>query len=359
MTLTGLRAALAAGLLAALGPGTPQRAPAGYAPDAGDSVRAEAGSARPSRDVLGALREGAVLSGYFSARGLPPRAGQLLVSDSAVVFRAADGELVQASPLVGPVRTRGGHRWRATTVDLAYVADSGAHPTYLFRVEGSVFATESPGVLLDMVGHPAWLDSLASREWAPRTALAATDDSAAIVGVTRRIAASAYADTLYALFGRPGRQVGLVGPAGRRAGRLGEYIARRDSLALDPARIVSEAQLRHAMAHELGHRWQSRSPAQMRALWRDVPPIADPRRYGYGSESEQQAEAIAFAVHYLQTTAAAPAGPEELDLLDRYELMVPGTRLVTRYLALQPVYANHPLRRLLLGGPAQAPPRQP
>jgi len=342
---------LAAGMLAALARGAPP-APAGYAPRDGDSVRAEPAAAGPSRDVRGALREGAVLRGYFSARGLPPRAGELLVSDSEVVFRAANGEIVQASPLVGPVRTRGGHPWRATTVDLAYVADSGANATYLFRVEGSVFATSTPGVLLDMVGHPAWLDSLASREWAPRPTLAARDDSAGIVAVTRRIESSAYADTLYALFGRPSRPIGLVGLQGRRAGRLGEYIARRDSLALDPARIVSEEQLRHAMAHELGHRWQSRAPSQLRVLWRDVAPIADPRRYGYDSEPEQQAEAIAFAVHYLQTTAAMPAGPAALDLLDRYELLVPGTRLVTRYLALQPVYAGHPMRRLLLGGAA-------
>lgn len=351
MTLVRLRTALAAAFLAAFAPSTPQPAAPGYAPAAGDSVRAEAATV-PSRDIRGALRTGAVVTGYFSVRGLPPRAGQLLVSDSGVVFRAADGEIVQTSPLVGPVRTRGGRVWRATTVDLAYVADSGAHPTYLIRVEGSVFATDAPGVLLDMVGHPAWLDSLASREWTPRSTLAAPDDSAGIFAVTRRIAASTYADTLYALFGRPSRPVGLVGLRGRRAGRLGEYVARRDSLALDPARIVSEEQLRHAMAHELGHRWQSRAPAQMRALWRDVPPIPDQRRYGYGSESEQQAEAIAFAVHYLQTTAVMAAGTETLDLLERYEVLVPGTRLLTRYLALQPVYARHPMRRLLIGGPA-------
>jgi hypothetical protein len=343
---------LAAGLLAALAPSTPAPAPDGYTPGAGDSVRTEAVTTRPSRDVRTELRTGAVLTGYFSARGLPPRLGRLLVSDSELVFRAADGEIVQASPLVGPVRTSQGRRWRATTVDLAYVADSGAHPTYLIRVEGSVFATDAPGVLLDMVGHPAWLDSLASREWTSRAGLAPVDDSAAIYGVTRRIAASAYADTLYALFGRPIRPVGLVGPRGRRAGRLGEYIARRDSLALDPARIVSEEQLRHAMAHELGHRWQSRAPGQMRALWGGVPPIVDQRRYGYGSESEHQAEAIAFAVHYLQTTAAMPAGADALDLLDRYELLVPGTRVMTRFLALQPVYAGHPMRRLLIGGRA-------
>ena len=348
----GSRAALAAGLLAALASAEPPPTPLGYSPGEGDSVRAEAVTTTPSRDVLGQLRMGAVVTGYFSARGLPPRAGQLLVSDSEVVFRAADGEIVQASPLVGPVRTREGRRWRATTVDLAYVADGGAHPTYIIRVEGSEFATDAPGVLLEMVGHPAWLDSLASREWTPRTTLAATHDSAAIVGVTRRIASSSYADTLYALFGHPTRPVGLVSLRGRRAGRLGEYIVRRDSLALDPARIVSEEQLRHALAHELGHRWQSRAPGQLQALWRDVPPIADQRRYGYGSESEHQAEAIAFAVHFLQTTAALPPTSEALVLLDRYELLVPGTRVVTRYLALQPVYGHHPMRRLLLGGPA-------
>jgi hypothetical protein len=103
------------------------------------------------------------------------------------------------------------------------------------------------------------------------------------------------------------------------------------------------------MAHELGHRWQSRAPAQLRALWRDVPPISDQRRYGHDNTAEQQAEAVAFAIHYLQTTAAMPAGSDALELLDRYELLVPGTRLMARYLALQPVYAHHPMRRLLLG----------
>jgi hypothetical protein len=352
LILARLRALLTAGVVAALAPSVPTPAPGGYAPEGGDSVHTEVVTSRPSRDVRIALRSGAVLTGYFSAKGLPPRVGQLLVSDSELVFRASDGEIVQASPLVGPVRTSEGRRWRATTVDLAYVADGGSHPTYLIRVEGSVFATDAPGVLLDMVGHPAWLDSLASREWTPRAGLATSDDSAAIYAVTRRIASSAYADTLYALFGRPAQPVGLVGPGGRRAARLGEYIARRDSLALDPVRIVSEEQLRHAMAHELGHRWQSRAPGQLRALWRDVPPIPDPRRYGYGSESEHQAEAIAFAVHYLQTTAVMPAGSDALDLLDRYELLVPGTRVMTRFLALQPVYAHHPMRRLLVGGPA-------
>ncbi len=347
MTLPGLRFVLAGVLLAGLSASPPRGGTAGYVPE-GDSVRTEDGNA-PGRDIRRDLRVGAAIAGWFSARGLPPRAGQLLLTDTGVVFRTTDGEIVQASPLVGPVRSRQGRTWRATTVDLAYVATGGARPIYLIRVEGSVFETDAPGVLLDMVGHPAWLDSLSSREWTARVTLAASDDSAAIRAVTRRIESSPYADTLYALFGRPSRPVGLVGARGRAAGRLGEYVGRRDSLALDPARIVSEEQLRHAMAHELGHRWQSREPGQVRALWQDVPPIPDQRRYGHDDAAEHQAEAVAFAIHYMQTTAAMPAGIANLELLDRYELLVPGTRLMTRYLALQPIYARHPMRRLLIG----------
>ena len=77
--------------------------------------------------------------------------------------------------------------------------------------------------------------------------------------VTRSIERSAYADTLYSRCsaGPRGRPAWWAAAAAS-AGRLGEYIASRDSLALDPARISSEEQLRHAMAHELAHRWQAR-----------------------------------------------------------------------------------------------------
>ena len=33
--------------------------------------------------------------------------------------------------------------------------------------------------------------------------------------------------------------------------------------------------------------------------------MRDPKRYGYGTATEHQAEAIAFAVDFLQTTTAA------------------------------------------------------
>jgi hypothetical protein len=151
--------------------------------------------------------------------------------------------------------------------------------------------------------------------------------------------------------GRPRAVIGLVGHRGRIAGRLGEYIAFRDSLALDPGRMSGEAQLRHALAHELGHRWQTRAEAQLDVLWWGVPPIRDPKRYGFGDIWEHQAEAIAFAINYLQTTAGSKeTTASSLALLDHYELLVPGTRTMVRYLSLQPIYRDHPLRSLLTTG---------
>jgi hypothetical protein len=296
-----------------------------------------------------AMPLGSVVPGYLSPRGLPPTPGQVFVTDTGLVFRSADGRTVETFPIVGPVRTTDGRRWRAAAVSLAYVDQDGPDRIYVFRLSGGVFVTSGPGSLLEVAERREWLDSLSSREWRSDPGLVAANDSAGIREVTRRIAHSTYADTLYALFGRPSRPFGQVGKRGRAAGRLGEYLATRDSLALDPARTTSEAQLRHALAHELGHRWQSRNPGQLAVLWQGVPGIRDPKRYGHASVSEHQAEAIAFAVHYLQATSGTRSSDPEA-LLQQYERMVPGTRLVARYLALQPIYAAHPLRRLLTTG---------
>jgi hypothetical protein len=214
-----------------------------------------------------------------------------------------------------------------------------------------VFETDAPGPLLDVAAHPRWLDSLGSTEWGNERPLVDASDSIAVWRTARQIAASPYADSLYALLGKPRAAVGLIGRRGRIAGRLGEYIASRDSLALDPGRMTGEAQLRHALAHELGHRWQATAKAQLGMLWWGVPPIRDEKRYGYGDRLEHQAEAIAFAINFLQTTAStAETVASSLTLLDHYELLVPGTRTMVRYLSLQPIYRNHPLRSLLTTG---------
>jgi hypothetical protein len=222
---------------------------------------------------------------------------------------------------------------------------------YIFRIDTGVFETDLPGPLLVLAtrGVASKHHRVMSGQVAPTLMNAA--DPAALRNKAREIALSSYADSLYALFGRPRADVGLIGERGRRAGRLGEYIASRDSMALDPGRMIGEVQLRHTLAHELGHRWQARAKAQIAMLWAGVSPIRDPKRYGYGDQSEHQAEAIAFAVSFLQTTAPATE-PEarSLRLLDHYELLVPGTRVMVRYLALQPLYRNHPLRSLLTTG---------
>jgi hypothetical protein len=287
--------------------------------------------------------------GFLSARGLPPVAGNLLVTDSGLVFRSANGRRTSVFPLIGPVRGSAGRQWRAATVSLASADRVGDRTVYLFRVDGGVFETESPGSLLEVARHPAWLDSLRSIDWVnPRLILGG--DEGASWSAARTIASSLYADSLYALFGRPARPVGLVSDRGRTAARLGEYVASKDSVALDPGRMTGDEQLRHALAHELGHRWQVRAPRQLAMLWQGVPPIVDPKRYGYGSIPEHQAEAIAFAIHFLQATADQQPGAGALSLLDHYERLVPGTSVMVHYFSLQPIYARHPLRRLLTLG---------
>jgi hypothetical protein len=58
---------------------------------------------------------------------------------------------------------------------------------------------------------------------------------------------------------------------------------------------------------------------------------------------------VAFAVHFLQATAS-PAATDGVAMLEHYEVLVPGTGAMARYLALQPIYSQHPLRRLLTTG---------
>jgi hypothetical protein len=324
---------------------------AGYAP---------AAEAR-SRDTLRvrmveratSARRSAGINGYLSLRGLPPVQGRFTVTDSGLVFQSADGSTARF-PLVGPLRGTTGRRWRAMAVSLAYIDEANSRPAYVFRVDAGVFETDMPGHLLEVAAHPRWLDSLAPTEWAVAPPLVSSADTTALWATIRNAIASSYADPLYPLFGAPRASVGLIGPRGRAAGRLGEYIGSRDSLSLDPTRMTSGAQLRHTLAHELAHRWQTRAPSQVAALWSGVAPIRDPKRYGYGSVSEHQAEAIAFAINFLQATATGnePA-TSSVTLLDHYELLVPGTRTMVRYLALQPIYRRHPLAGLLTTGRAE------
>jgi len=330
-----------------------ERPPSGYGvASADDTLRARLTSARAA-ERRGREALGAIVLGYLSPRGLPPMQGALVVTDTGLVFRSADGRYASTLPVVGPVRHSPQGRWRASAVSLAYVDDALGRRSYLFRVEGGVFETDAPGALMDVAAHPTWLDSLGSREWtSDRPLLHATSpgEMTALVDIFMR---GTYADTLYAVFGRPTRRAGLVGERGRAIGRLGEYVATRDSLALDPGRMSSLSQLRHTLAHELAHRWQGRAAAQLAALWQGVPTIRDPKRYGYDNLMEHQAEAAAFAIHFLLATAAPGDTDGELGTLDHYDLLVPGTRTLARYFVMQPTLDRHPLRTLLTTGRAR------
>ncbi len=345
-------ATLALAALALAGAGrTPSR---GYeaAVGAGDTLRVRLASSPTAGHGAGGL--GGMVLGYYSVHGLPPVEGMIAVTDTGLVFRSVNGRMDRTLPVVGPVRGSPQGPWRASAVSLAYVDLSLGRPAYLFRVDGGVFETDAPGALLELAQHPEWLDSLASREWTSERGLVRSDDDTAVWSVMAGVTSGAYADSLYAVFGHPSRPAGLVGERGRAAGRLGEYVSSRDSLALDPARIPSTEQLRHTLAHELAHRWQARAGNQVTMLWQGVAPIRDPKRYGYGNVSEHQAEAAAFAIHFLFSTTAARDPASAAVMLDHYELLVPGTRTLARYFALQPVFAKHPLRGWLVGAPAKS-----
>jgi hypothetical protein len=324
---------------------------AGYVaaePGTSDTLRARLAKQEARASKASSLA-GVIVPGYLSQRGLPPKQGRFTLSDTGLVFQSLDGDITRF-PLVGADRQVASRPRRVSTVALAYIDEAHGRPTYVFRVDAGVFETDVPGPLLDVAAQPVWLDSLRPGSRNKDKPLVLPGDSTALWAVARDITTGAYADSLYQLFGSPRTPVGLIGSRGRKAGRLGEYIARRDSLALDPGRMTGKAQLRHTLAHEMGHRWQAWAPAQIATLWHGVPPIRDPRRYGHGSQGEHQAEAIAFAVDFLQTTASiAKVTAASVQLLDHYELLVPGTRTMVRYLSMQPVYRRHPLRTLLTG----------
>jgi hypothetical protein len=313
----------------------PQARLAAYAPaqPTRDTLRARSVASHTDRSA-GEARV-TVVRGYWSSCGLPPVAGQFTFSDTGMMVRSSAEDRNSSS------------EWRPSTITLAYVDEDGSGIHYLFHVDGGVFETDFPGPLLRLANGARTAEHSGTARLAGRTLVDAADP-VALRQKAGEIAQSSYADSLYRLFGRPRAGIGVIGPRGRRAGRLGEYMAARDSLALDPGHMIGEDQLRHALAHELGHRWQARAGRQVAMLWSGVPPIKDPKRYGYDDLSEHQAEAIAFAINFLQTTAPGTrTDAVAITLLEHYELLVPGTRAMVRYFSQQPLYRYHPLRFLL------------
>jgi len=274
--------------------------------------------------------------GYFSRNGLPPVRGVLSLTPHGLTFRSPSGTvLLSYQTIPGDQPMRSSQR-PASQARLAYTGKLGSRVSYVFRINDGVFETADPGGLPGILTGLLFDPVLSNPVHGIATPTTAT-------GVVRQLTHSAYADTLYALFGKPARPVGLVGSRGVRMGDLAEYVRPRDSVALDPVHIVSQDQLRHAFAHEMAHRWEQHEMGRVDSILGNVLAVGDPERYGYGSKAEHRAEAIAFAVHFLQSTMAE-GSPDDLDLLEHYEFLVPGTRAMVRYLIRLPPYQHHPLQ---------------
>lgn len=274
-----------------------------------------------------------------SVAGLPPVPGSLVQSAGSIVFQPAEG----GEPVVFPLfKTLGGSR-RLPAVRLLEAPGDENDSLYLFHLGSAVVETATPGILGELVAEPARVDDLGSawttggRNLAPRRNLELS------LAVIRELEASRYADSVFYILGAPARAIGVVDARGVRAGRLGEYLSRRDSIALSPSYMSSTAQLRHALAHELAHRWLREHPENAAALAATMHPMRDSLRYGYRDRQEQLAEAVAFAVHFLQVTARTETA--DPSLLDSYERLVPGSRAAARLLIISPAYELHPLAR--------------
>ena len=141
--LTRLSLALS---LAALAAGGPRPVPTpGYVPALrGDTARPYLAAERTERTAPAALPVGAEIEGFLSSRGLPPRPGRFVVTDTGLVFRSTDGSLAQTYPLVGPVRVRDGRRWRAIGADRELVVRQLA-PGERYRCAMRAFSLDGPG----------------------------------------------------------------------------------------------------------------------------------------------------------------------------------------------------------------------
>ncbi|HEU4829843.1 MAG TPA: hypothetical protein VFT04_11675 [Gemmatimonadales bacterium] len=274
-----------------------------------------------------------------SVAGLPPVLGRLLQSAGSIVFQPVEG----GEPVVFPLfKTAGGSR-RTPAVRLLEAAGDENDSLYLFHLGNAVVETATPGILGELVTEPARVDDLGSAWTTEGQTLAPRRDREASLAVIRELTASPYADSVFFILGEPMREIGVVDGRGVRAGRLGEYLSRRDSIALSPSYMTSNAQLRHALAHELAHRWLREHPESARQLAATMHPMRDSLRYGYHDRQEQLAEAVAFAVHFLQVTARTETA--DPTLLDSYERLVPGTREAARLIITSPAYELHPLAR--------------
>ncbi len=276
----------------------------------------------------------AVVPGTLILRGTEPRQGQLYVADRWMVFRPDGTAGVIPVPVI-VTHTDG----RPPVWAMRVVASRSAANTAFDITGWGRFETAQPKAISLLLGGRSAPEMLLEEPGA------LLRDGVAPHAIIEVLAASGFADTLYAIAGRPRAPIGLLSEAHRRAGDAALYSPATDSIALDPHTARSIDDLRGMLAHEVGHRLQRTRPTLLDGVWATVPAITDPEVYGFGNREEHQAEAVRFAVIYLQITASAGRDREaDVLLLDLYESLMPGTGTVARLLLGEPVFSRHPLR---------------
>ena len=253
--LLALAGALSIAIVSAL-PDTPAAYRAG---GRGGLAGVRTDSTAPYRSRLGSSNLALV-----SVAGLPPVLGSLVQSAGSVVFQPVEG----GEPVVFPLfKTVDGAR-RAPAVRLLEAAGDENDSLYLFHLGNAVVEIATPGILGELVAEPARVDELGSAWTTGGRTLAPRRNLESSLAVIRELEASPYADSVFFILGAPSRAIGVVDGRGVRAGRLGEYLSRRDSIALSPSYMTSTAQLRHALAHELAHRMLPEPPVGSRMATR-------------------------------------------------------------------------------------------
>jgi hypothetical protein len=281
-------------------------------------------------------REALAMVGTLTLVGERAAAGVLFVADRWITFRPDDGRAVIDVPMVLTYPDGREPEW-ALRVD-----SRGAEGTTFLLPGWGEFTTDEPAPLELLIESRSLSDL-----FLPRVPLALEAEEA--LRLLHELGARSFTDTLFLLAGRPRAPLGMLSDAHRASGHAALYAFELDSIALDPFSARSKDELYGMLVHELGHRLQRTRPGLFDSLWTGVAAIEDPAIYGFGSPEEHQAEAFRLAVTFLQlTTDPKRSAAGDLRLLELYELLMPGTRVLAGRLLEEPIYAVHRLRPLLL-----------
>lgn len=167
-----------------------------------------------------------------------------------------------------------------------------------------------------------------------------TAGKVAFAGDVAALASTAWADSCFALTGRPATIRAMPDSLHGRA--IGFYVGALDALWLNASMLGDSTLARQVVAHEAAHRLQQREPRLWEMLWGDVPSPPNPWSYGATDRTEAQAQAFAAALQWLsETTAMTPdAADARLAVANR---LVPGTAAIARWVLAQPLGRRHPL----------------